>query len=92
MKGVAGASFGARRSGGRRDKRMAGHTGAFLVCLTAVLGLCDALRVRTEAAAGVGTFWWFTDMHVDVWGSLDEKEICGGRPLRNYTFHATRKL
>jgi hypothetical protein len=59
---------------------MAGHTGAFLVCLTAVLGLCDALRVRTEAAAGVGTFWWFTDMHVDVWGSLDEKPVCAWTP------------
>ena len=28
----------------------------------------------------VGTFWWFTDMHVDVWGSLDEELRCAWTP------------
>ena len=27
-----------------------------------------------------GSFWWFTDMHLDVWGSLDEELRCAWTP------------
>ena len=29
-----------------------------------------------------GTFWWFTDMHVDVWGTMDEKPECAWTPSK----------
>ena len=32
----------------------------------------DGATVTVRKTDGFGTFWWFTDMHVDIWGTMKD--------------------
>ena len=66
---------------------IAGYSRTFCItvacaCVTILLSIhgADALKVKATTTSGTGTFWWFTDMHVDVWGTLEEKLECAWTP------------
>ena len=40
----------------------------------------DGATVKVKKTDGYGTFWWFTDMHVDIWGNMKEKPVCAWTP------------